>query len=419
MLIIIVPTVLVQIVATYIFYQRHWNSVSSHMMSALSGDIALVDYLSQHQTHKVRERLYVLTNDYLSLKATFLPGKKLLPSPDNLPEELIDLRDELSKRISSKITITYTTSNKQDVLIAIQLTDGVLNIVASRKRFDNPTTTIFILWMTGTAALLLIIAILFSRIQIRSISRLAIAAEKFGKGQENSGFKPEGAHEVRKAAMAFLKMKERIERQITQRTEMLAGVSHDLRTPLTRMKLQLAILGDTKDMEDFHHDIVDMEKMIQGYLDFARGDGEEPAIEVNVTDFLTKIPASYQNAPITMDNSIDPQLVMHLRPQAFKRAITNIVSNALRYGKHITLRAEKIGIYLSLTIDDDGPGIPEDQREMVFKPFYRIDSSRNLDSGGVGLGLAIARDIINGHGGTITLGDSPEGGLRVVIRVPL
>lgn len=418
MLIIIIPTVLVQVVATYMFYQRHWSSVSSHMMAALAGEVAMIAYISNNQSHEERDRIHKLTNEYLTLKTTFLRNKQLRGMPIEMPNELKELHNELIKRIFSQVNVSYF-NKKQDVKIEIQMAKGVLNIIASRKRFDNPTTYIFILWMTGTASILLIIAIMFSRIQIRSISRLAIVAEKFGKGQEISGFKPEGANEVRKAATAFLKMKERIERQINKRTEMLAGVSHDLRTPLTRMKLQLAMLGEGEDIRDLQHDIVEMEKMIQGYLDFARGEGEENSSDVNVTETIEKMVDSYRNYGSNITLTITQGIIMQLRVNAFKRVLTNVIDNGLRYGQQVMINVMTNANYLIITVDDDGEGIPEDQRELVFKPFYRIDSARNLDKGGVGLGLAIARDIISGHGGTIALGDSPAKGLRVVIRIPL
>jgi len=419
MLIIILPTVLVQVVSTYTFYQRHWNSVSTHMMSALAGEVALVTHISQHQTRDERVRISKLANDYLSLRMSFAKDRKLLDYPDVIPDEkLQQLHDELIKRIFLPLTVNYT-NNRQDVMINIQMPHGVLLIEASSKRFENPTTYIFIFWMTGTATLLLIIALMFSRVQIRSISRLAIAAEQFGKGREIQGFKPEGALEVRKAAAAFLKMKERIERQITKRTEMLACVSHDLRTPLTRLKLQLALLGDNSDTQAMQHDIIDMEKMIQGYLDFVRGEGEELSTEIDVCEMLERIILSYGNYAGNLNADIQPGLVMPLRHQAFKRALCNIIDNAMRYGTEVTLSSNYNNNYLTIIIEDNGPGIPEDKREEVFKPFYRLDSSRNLDHGGVGLGLAISRDIIASHGGTVMLGEAALGGLRVAIRIPL
>jgi two-component system, OmpR family, osmolarity sensor histidine kinase EnvZ len=418
LLIMIIPTVLVQLVATYMFYQRHWNNVSSHMMIALANEIAMITQMREHQTIAERHRVHIMANDYLSLKTAFKKNVQLPPMQGKLSSELNELRIELTKRVFSQVNVSYI-NGKQDVEIRVQMPGGVLEFIASRKRFYNPSTYIFILWMTGTASILLIIAILFSRIQIRAISRLAIAAEQFGKGQELQGFKPEGANEVRKAALAFLKMKERIERQISQRTEMLAGVSHDLRTPLTRMKLQLAMLGDSPYIRDLETDILDMEKMIQGYLDFARGEGTETAQAVCITELIEKIVASYNHYDNSLQLTISTPVTMPLRQQAIRRAITNILDNAVRYARNIAIDVRTTPQHLIVTIDDDGEGIPEEMREIVFKPFYRIDSSRNLETGGVGLGLAIARDIINGHGGTITLGESPAKGLRVVIRLPL
>lgn len=421
LLIIITPTVLMQLIATYVFYQRHWSSVTGHMAAALAGQVAMLTHVTRYETPKMQQTIRGLVQDYSDIRSTVIASDTAPVTTLPLPDELAALSQELSSKVFVPFAISYL-NNKSDVQVDVFIKDKaeILRIIASRKRLDNPTTTIFILWMTGTATLLMIVAILFLRNQIRSISRLAVAAEKFGKGQEIKGFKPEGAEEVRKAARAFLKMKERIERQIAQRTEMLAGVSHDLRTPLTRMKLQLAMLPRDSEMQDMQSDILEMERMIHDYLEFAKGEGAEPAQMVSLKEQIQLVVGAYRHHLHNISLHIQEDSNIILRCNAFKRALTNILDNAMRYGTQVeVMLARKGDAYAIIHIDDNGVGIAEDKREIVFKPFYRLDSSRNLKTGSVGLGLAIARDIINGHGGDITLSESRAKGLRVTIRMPI
>lgn len=421
LLIIITPTVLVQLVATYIFYQRHWSSVTSHMASALAGEIAMLTHIARYEPDDMQEIVRKLMRDYSDMKSFIIKTTTPPVANSSLPEELSSLRRELSGRVFMPFSIHYI-NNKSDVQVDLFLEDReeILRIITSRKRLDNPTTYIFIMWMTGTATLLLIVAILFLRNQVRSIRRLAIAAEKFGKGQEISSFKPEGAEEVRKAATAFLKMKARIERQIAQRTEMLAGVSHDLRTPITRIKLQLAMLPQQIEIKEMQSDILEMEQMIHDYLEFAKGEGTEPVQSTSLKQLVESVISTYRHHRHKITLDILEDSILTLRYNACKRALINIIDNAMRYGTHVTISLEKKdGLYAIIKIDDNGVGIAENNREIVFKPFYRLDSSRHLKTGSVGLGLAIARDIINGHGGDITLSESPLNGLRVTIRIPI
>jgi len=279
-------------------------------------------------------------------------------------------------------------------------------------------------WMVGTAILVTGIAVVFLRNQMRPIRRLAAAAQSFGKGRPVENFKPGGAAEIRLAATAFLDMQERISRQITQRTEMLAGVSHDLRTPLTRMKLQLAMLRKAnpdagKDIGDLETDLVDMEKMIDEYLSFARGQGSEEPIEIDLVDILQEVAESARRHGGRIVFEPQAPLVMPLRPNAIKRCLTNLVENATRHGTHVAITATRHDDAVEIAVEDDGPGIPADEREAVFKPFYRVDSARNQNTGGSGLGLAIARDVIRGHGGDIRMSESTAGGLRAEVRLPL
>ncbi len=244
-------------------------------------------------------------------------------------------------------------------------------------------------------------------------------AESFGKGMQVVNFKPEGAREVRQAANAFLRMRERIQRQITQRTEMLAGVSHDLRTPLTRMKLQLAMLPESDYAAGLRGDVSEMEKMVDGYLAFARGEGSEVPVQASLQDILEEVveDSRRNGADVALENVIGVQITV--RQHAIKRALTNLIDNASRHSHEVYVGATRKGDIVEITVDDDGPGIPKAQRESVFKPFFRIDQSRNAETGGVGLGLTIARDVVRNHGGDLLLGESAAGGLRALIRLPV
>lgn len=421
LLIIIIPTVLMQVVATYVFYERHWSSVSRHMTVALAGDIAFITQMFWYQPPEERKRILSIAKKSLYLDVDMDEGAELSTSMENFtePESLASLHSELAGLIPTAFTLHYINDGA-DVRANIQLAEGVLHIVASSKRLENQTTYIFILWMTGTAALLLLVAILFSKNQLRTISRLAKAAELFGKGLEIVNFKPEGAREVKQAAATFIEMKERIQRQVKNRTDMLAGVSHDLRTPLTRMKLQLALMPESEATVSLHDDVTEMEKMIQEYLDFARGEGTEIATPVYIPDFLYDTVGTFQNRAKNFNLTIQTDLTLPLRKQAMKRAFNNVLENAIRYASQIKIHAFEEGGYLMVETEDNGPGIPEDKYEEVFKPFYRIDNSRNLQTGGVGLGLSIASDAVHSHGGKITLSRSEDlGGLRVTIALPV
>ena len=273
--------------------------------------------------------------------------------------------------------------------------------------------------MIGTSLLLLLIAILFMRNQVRPIRKLAAAAERFGKGRDTPYFKPEGAREVRQAGKSFMDMRRRIQRQISQRTDMLAGVSHDLRTPLTRMKLQVEMMPEGKDKEDMRQDIVDMERMIHAYLDFVRGDGDEEFETVDVVQVFRKIAAAMKHQQVVIELAGEKAVELMVRPLAFQRAMNNLMTNAARYGERIWVSIERDGEVVQIQVDDNGPGVPEEKYEEVFKPFTRIDESRNTETGGVGLGLPIAMDIVHAHGGKIGLDKSKHGGLQVIVRIPL
>jgi two-component system, OmpR family, osmolarity sensor histidine kinase EnvZ len=298
-----------------------------------------------------------------------------------------------------------------------------LSFVATRSQTYASNSHIFLMWMVGTSVVLLCVAILFLRNQIRPILRLAEAADAFGKGRPiPEGFQPRGAREVRQAAQAFIEMRDRVKQHVDQRTTMLAGVSHDLRTILTRFKLEIDLMGDGPKARGMKADVDEMWHMLEDYLAFTRGDGGEEAKPTHLRELLEEIEddASIWEVPIDLKLRRGRRdLVLPLKRQAFKRAITNLVSNAARYGTQIIIRAATERGFLRVEVDDNGPGIPEGERENVFKPFYRLDEARTQNTGHSGLGLAIARDIARSHGGDIVLGESSMGGLRAVIRVPL
>jgi two-component system osmolarity sensor histidine kinase EnvZ len=328
------------------------------------------------------------------------------------------LSEELRKQIGRPYWID-TVGKSALVEIRVQLDNTVMRIFARRSQAYASNSEIFLLWMVGTSTVLLIVAIIFLRNQIKPILRLADAAEAFGKGRDAPNFRPRGAREVRRAAQAFIEMKMRVERTIEQRTAMLAGVSHDLRTILTRFKLEMELIGNSPEVEAMRKDVDEMSRMLEAYLAFARGDSGETAAPTDMAAFLEELKADAERHGHMTSVVFHGPPVVTVRPAAFKRCLANLVSNAARFAESISITGHRDHRYLTVTIDDDGPGIPAEMREEVFKPFLRLDDARNQDEGGTGLGLAIARDIARSHGGDITLGDSPLGGLRASVRIPV
>ncbi|AIL64935.1 Osmolarity sensor protein EnvZ [Rickettsiales bacterium Ac37b] len=420
LMILVIPTALTQIVAAYIFYERHWSDVSEKILNSIAGDVVMVAHFMENSEFLDREKIITLAHDNMRLDIQYRLGKMNIRSGYKGEEKLSLLYTVITNRLKKKTNIEYANITG-DIKVTIQLSRGYIIVNIPNKRFSTPTTYIFILWMTGTAFILTVIATIFCRNQVRSITKLSKVADDFGKGFKSSYFKPTGALEVRRAGGAFLQMQERIIRQINQRTEMLAGVSHDLRTPLTRMKLQLAMLEPSQEIRELEHDINDMEYMIQHYIDFVQGEGTEKVQYVCISDLLIQIVNFYNVQKISVISNIEANIMINLKVNIFKRAIINVIENSVLYAKNqvkislMTLKEELI-----ITIEDDGPGIPADKRDMVFKPFYRLDHSRNLNINGVGLGLSIVREAVNGHGGQIELTDSESlHGLKTIITLPL
>lgn len=419
-MIIVTPLVLLQLISAFVFYESHWDKVTQRLAQGVAGDVAsVITLMRQFPAPENREWIFGLAAKDMAL-TVHLREDEILPNEPPRGNGLMEtmLIRALRQQVGKPFQID-TESLERYVIVRVQLSDGMLEVITSRKRLFSSTTYVFVLWMVGTSLILFGVATIFMRNQVKPIRRLAIAADNFGKGREVASFKPEGAKEVRQAASAFLAMRERIQRQIGQRTEMLAGVSHDLRTPLTRMRLQLEMAAGMDGADEMKTDVGEMEHMLESYLAFARGEGTEPPTPTNLTQLLNEVASQTRRKGGAVDLHCEGEITLPLRPNAMKRAATNLIDNALRYAAHVAIRAGRRNDAIEIIIDDDGPGIPEDKRDDVFKPFYRLESSRNPGTGGSGLGLAIARDVVRGHGGDIELGDAPGGGLRARVRLPL
>ena len=424
LIIIIAPIVLLESVVAFAFMERHWNQVTRRLSEATARDMAAVVDVYQAGTFTDESRLADLAQNRFGLSFTVMAPGKLPPTQ---PKPFFDLLDRaLSEEISTHVKRPFwidTVGNLRHVEIRVNLDKAILRFTAPRALTYASNSHIFLMWMVGTSVVLLTVAILFLRNQIRPILRLAEAADEFGKGRPiPPDFRPRGAREVRQAAQAFLEMRDRIRHHVEQRTTMLAGVSHDLRTVLTRFKLELALLGSTPEVEALRSDVNEMQHMLEEYLAFAKGDGGEAAAPTNVGELLEEVNEEtlHFGTPIEIRMRHPKRdLVLPLKRQAFKRAVTNLVINAARFGDYVVIRAGTDKEWLRIEVDDDGPGIPPAERDNVFRPFYRLGNGRNQDTGNTGLGLAIARDIARSHGGDIALGESSMGGLRATVRVPL
>lgn len=420
-LILLLPLILTQTVATYMFIDRHWETLTNRLAYGVVGDIALAVAIVEREGSDPARTSAILAQiaRHTDLRFDLLPEATLPTQSDTTGLINKSLNANLLTRIDDgKFIIIDRTAEKLRE-VQVKTSRGILRIEIPQRRLHSATAGVFLLWMVGSSIFFFAIALLFMRNQIRPVRRLAIAAESFGKGQEVIGFKPEGAMEVRRAAQAFLLMRERIQRQIKQRTEMLAGVSHDLRTPLTRMKLQLAMMKPQAGLDELMTDVAEMEHMVEGFLAFARGEGGEASENVDLIDFIeTLVADARRSSHREIQLNISGTCPMTLRPQAMRRCLGNLITNGLRFGTKVQLVLDEAETAVFIHVDDDGPGIPKDKRDEVLRPFVRLDESRNLDTGGVGLGLTIARDIAHAHGGELMLNDSPLGGLRATVRLP-
>lgn len=419
--IIVTPVILLQAISAWVFYTSHWDTVTRRLAQSVAGDIAYVIRQLPHPIDpRQAQQVFAIAKDMMDVKLVFKPDEILPNDPTITRQNLVDR--SLTKALEDALKRPFlidSRSQRNYIEIHVQLAEGVMQAQVRRRRLFSSTTYLFFLWMVGTSLALLAFATVFMRNQVRPIKRLAQAADDFGRGRDILDFRPSGANEVELAGHAFNLMRDRIRRQISQRTEMLAGVSHDLRTPLTRMKLQLAMMGSNPEVADLKKDVEEMERMIGGYLAFARGEGTERAVDADLAELVTDAvnDARREGAQITLA-AAEEKITLPLRRDALRRAFANILGNARRYGTRIEVSMRRRTHAVDIIVDDDGPGIPKAQREDVFRPFFRLESSRNPETGGTGLGLAIARDIVRTHGGEITLHDSPLGGLRAILRLP-
>ncbi|MGG7518629.1 sensor histidine kinase [Allorhizobium undicola] len=420
LLIIILPMLILQTVLLFVFMERHWQMVTQRLSAAVTRDIgAVIELLDSYPDNT--EATLLLARQKFGLIASLEKGGEL---PAIRPKPFFSILDQsLSDELRTQIKRPFwidTVGDSPLIEIRIQLDERILRIFARRNQAYASNTHIFLLWMFGTSLVLIVISALFLRGQIRPILALATAAEHFGKGQPMpEQFSPRGADEIRRAGMAFILMRERIERQMEQRTAMLSGVSHDLRTILTRFKLQLAIAGDNPDLEPLHEDVEAMQSMLEGYLAFAKGEAEEEFGTLNLREMLERIREDFELHGKTLNFTLEGEEEVRVRPQAFWRLVGNLATNGRRYAHTVVVEARHSPKWLVMNFNDDGPGIAPESREDVFKPFFRLDEARNQDASGTGLGLAIARDIARSHGGNVTLGDSPLGGLKATIRIPV
>jgi len=421
LLIIVTPMILLQVSATWFFFDRHYDVITKRLAQGLAGGLATVIALLEKDSLGLeREVMLDLAQRSLEFSILHQEGVQL---PDAIKPPIRSLLDRhLANAIASRIDRPFTMDTESMpsyVEILVSMPEGVLRVLVKRKQLFSDTTYIFVVWIVGSSIVLSLVALIFMRNQVRPIRRLAKAADAFGRGRDVADFRIEGASEVRQAATAFLEMRSRIKRQITQRTAMLAGVSHDLRTPVTRMKLELAMTPKSRVRDGLITDVAEMEHMIDAYLSFARGEEGEQMVQTDLTHLLGEVVerARRGGGAVVLDAK-EPALVL-LRPAAMRRALNNLLENAMRHGRTVAASLKVGRQRADFLIDDDGPGVPAVQRDLVFRAFHRLEPGRDPNRGGAGLGLTIARDIARSHGGDVTLEDSPLGGLRAVLRLPL
>jgi len=415
-MILVVPLIILQLIITVIFYNRHWDTITRHRTIDFVKDITLV-VESFEKNKSIENRKWTLNNvsEKLQLQTFYKKNVTLNLEqhelkPTKLKKYLLENLDPLNKKFNLEIN-----DKKKLITVMVELDEGVLEFRASKKRIYSSTTYIFILWMISASIILFIVALLFLKNQIKPIRKLAIAVDRFGKGKNIGNFKPSGAREVRRVSNAFKIMKERIENSISQRNKMFSSISHDIRTILTRMKLNLEL--HKLDKGGLKKDLVEMEQMVEEYLKYAKGEEKEKIQKVNIISLINLIKKRYSKKNIYFNNG--KKINISVRLNSIKRCINNLLSNSLKFSKNIKITCNKKNNYVEIIIDDDGPGIPEKERKKVLQPFYRVEDSRNRDTGGIGLGITIAADIINNHGGNFFLDKSPLGGLRTKIYLPI
>jgi len=415
-MILVFPLIILQLIITVIFYNRHWDTITRHRTIDFVKDITLV-VESFEKNKSIENQKWTLNNvsEKLQLQTFYKKNVTLNLEqhelkPTKLKKYLLENLGPLNKKFNLEIN-----DKKKLITVMVELDEGVLEFRASKKRIYSSTTYIFILWMISASIILFIVALLFLKNQIKPIRKLAIAVDRFGKGKNIGNFKPSGAREVRRVSNAFKIMKERIENSISQRNKMFSSISHDIRTILTRMKLNLEL--HKLDKGGLKKDLVEMEQMVEEYLKYAKGEEKEKIQKINIISLINLIKKRYSKKNIYFNNG--KKINISVRLNSIKRCINNLLSNSLKFSKNIKITCNKKNNYVEIIIDDDGPGIPEKERKKVLQPFYRVEDSRNRDTGGIGLGITIAADIINNHGGNFFLDKSPLGGLRAKIYLPI
>lgn len=421
LMIILTPAILLQMILLVVFLDNHWKKMTMRYSESVAGEVALIvqGYKIHHQTNIIPRSLKSYFRMDVDLTEKNITQNKLVA--DGIWEKwVVTFLDEaLRVHINDPYEIIYN-SHDDTVTIYVDVGRKTVAIVFPDRRIFTSSSYIFLLWMVASALILSLISIWFMRNQIRPIRKLAVAADRFGRGLDVGVFKASGAREVRQASHAFIVMRDRLQRQIDQRTTMLAGISHDLRTPLTRLKLGLSMI-DSEDAKDMKRDVDEMDRMINGYLDFVRGDGDEAVEQVDLSQIVQHVIDlnKKDQGKISYKNECKEKHLLFVKPLSIQRCIGNLIRNSLKYAENVCIIIEQEDDYFLIHVDDDGEGIPEKHREDVFKAFYRLDKARNSSTGGVGLGLTITKDIALGHGGDIILSRSPHGGLRATIQLPI
>ena len=418
LLIVAVPVITIQLIITIVFFDSLWIKTNKGMTRTLVNEISAFVEAYQNEENDKQE-VNNLFSLFLDLNIELVVDEKLSDQDKERWFSPIDrtLRRELKSKFSPEIFWFNTTNYKELVDLRIKYEDGYFKFLVPKDRVTSTSARIFALWITVPAIIMVIISLIFLKNQTRPITNLARAAERFGKGEDIEEFKPSGALEIRQAGHEFDKMRKRIERHLNQRTEMLSGISHDLRTPLTRMKLQLAFLKDKDAVDKLTDDINEMEKMLNEYLQFTSSSYVEKDEMFNLSELIEEIIKKYNNKNIS--HNLIPRIYINGRKNLINRSLNNLIDNGLKYANKVEISLTKKNTNLFIIIDDDGPGIPKKEHENVFKPFYKMDKGRNDSKSSVGLGLSIASDIIKSHGGNIMLEKSKFNGLRVKIFLPV
>ena len=416
LIIVAAPTIILQLIITIVFFDSIWIKANKNTARSLVAQLKTIDEVYRND----KKNLDFLTDSYKN-NFNFEIGINQDAFPEISGERKFSpmdrsLRRELKSSFGNNNYWFSTSKFKNAVEIKIKSESEVIEFLVPKEMVSTSSVRLFVLWTTLPSIVLIVSALIFLKNQTRPLVKLAKAAERFGKGDYVNDFRPSGAQEIRKAAYEFDRMAKRINRHLNQRSEMLSGISHDLRTPLTRLKLQLEMLNQKDLSKKMSKDIDEMEKMLNDYLQFAKTQAQEKTSEINLDNLLKEIEISFNTENLRIFN--DSSVYFKGRPLALKRTFENIIQNGLTYGKKVFVNVKKVTNRTVITFDDDGPGIPEDQFKNVFKPFFRLDKSRSLNQSGVGLGLAIVEDVINSHGGNIQLGKSKYKGLQVKISLP-